>query len=176
VSSELVYCLSSEVIQQAGNVATARSMLAERPSIIFGAVECSCGPGGNEVGWGPGGPGHILVDSHHPRPLGFIWAGPISAVRAVGGMDEGFMGGFWYDDYDFTWRLWQELPCFQFTDAIAGVHQHHDRAELTIQGIERNKAYMMSKHGTLSPLQDARKTVYSPSETLTVWEAWSATS
>lgn len=171
VTSDLVYCFSSDIIQRPDNVAIARAMLVERPSIIFGAVECSCGPLGNEVNWGPGVPGNLLVNSRHPRPLGFIWAGPMSAVRAVHGMDEGFMDGYWYDDDDFTYRLWKELPYFQFTDAISGVHQHHDRVELTRDGIERNTAYMMKKHGTLTPLRDEPITVHSPSDTLTVWTA-----
>jgi hypothetical protein len=156
VKSELVYCLSSEVIQKAGNVARAVELLADRPAIVFGKAECTCGPTGTEVNWNGSAPGNLLVDSEHPRPLGFVWAGPMWAVRATGGFDEGYMGGFWYDDDDFNYRLWRlDLP-FIFTDTIYGSHQHHERVELSGQGIAINAAYHQRKYPTGSRIVPVR--------------------
>jgi len=160
VTSELIYCLSSEVIQKLGNVGNAVGLLAERPAIVFGKAECTCGPTGTEVNWNGTAPGNLLVDSEHPRPLGFIWAGPMWAVRATTGFDEGYMGGFWYDDDDFTYRLWQLGIPFVFTDTIYGSHQHHERVELSRQGIAINAAYHQRKWGgtcRVTPVRQERR-------------------
>jgi hypothetical protein len=148
VRSELVYCLSSETIQAQGNVRYAVDLLQNRPAILFGKAECGpdC-PG--EVAWGDGTPANLLCDSKHPRPLGFIWAGPMSAIRATGGFDEGFMRGHWYDDDDLFYRIWQLGLPFVFTDLISGVHQHHERKELGEEGIRRNLDYYIEKYGRL---------------------------
>ena len=147
VRSELIYCLSSETIQKVGNVARAVEILTDYPAIVFGKAECTCGPTGTEVNWNGTAPGNLLVDSEHPRPLGFVWAGPMWAVRAIGGFDEGYMGGFWYDDDAFNYELWKLGIPFVFTDTIYGSHQHHERAELSQQGIAINAAYHQRKYG-----------------------------
>ena len=149
VKSELVYCLSSETIQAPCNVSKARDLLQGKPSILFGKAECGpvC-PG--EVAWNDGTPGSLLCDSQHPRPLGFIWAGPMWAVRAMGGYDEGFMAGFWYDDNAFFYEAWKLGLPFLFTDDIYGLHQHHERAELNEDGIRRNLDYLCEKYGSLA--------------------------
>lgn len=149
VRSELVYCLSSETIQEPGNVSKAVALLQGSPAILFGKAECGpdC-PG--EVYWGDGTPPSLLCDSRHPRPLGFIWAGPMWAVRAIGGYDEGFQRGFWYDDNSFFFEMWRLGLDFLYVDSISGVHQHHERGELTEEGIRRNLDYLCEKYGSLA--------------------------
>jgi GT2 family glycosyltransferase len=160
-TGDAVYCISSEVVQAAGNVDEARRLLAAGPTVIHGKAECSCGPQGTEVNWGGAAPGNLLCDMAHPRPLGFIWAGPRAQVMAIGGYDQEFMRGFWYDDADFFYRLWQTGLSFTFTDRISGTHLHHARPGLEshdgLAGITRNRAYMMAKHGSLDPLGTAAK-------------------
>ncbi len=155
VTSDSIYCLSSETVQAAGNVDKARQMLMDKPACIFGRAECSCGPEGHEVEWLGTAPGNLLCDAAHPRPLGFIWAAPISNVRAIGGFDEAFMHGWWYDDNDFFSRLWQSGLDFTFTNTISGTHLHHERPVLNTPagqaGIQRNAAYLQRKHGTMQP-------------------------
>jgi len=151
VSSELTYCISSEVIQAAGNISRAREILSGPPAVLFGKAECSCGPEGTEVNWHGRAPGNLLVDAAHPRPLGFIMALPTWALRMTKGMDEGFMRGYWYDDDDLIYRLWRLGLPFVFDDSVSGVHQHHERASLTQEGIAINRAYILSKHGTEHP-------------------------
>lgn len=159
VKSELIYCLSSETVQKPGNVARAVELLEARPAIVFGKAECTCGPLGTEVNWGGTAPGNLLVDSQHPRPLGFVWAGPMWAIRATGGFDEGYMGGFWYDDDSFNYELWQlGLPLI-FDDSIYGSHQHHERAELSQEGIARNQLYHQRKYPGGSRIVPARQEV-----------------
>lgn len=154
-AGKLVYCISSETVQAEGNVARAVAILAERPAIVFGRAECSCGPSGTEVNWGGAAPGNLLVDAAHTRPLGFIWAGPVAAVRQIGGFDEGFMRGLWHDDDDFFFRLWRTGLPFIFDDSISGTHLHHERPDLDQKRIGINRAYMASKHGTLTPWSSA---------------------
>jgi hypothetical protein len=157
VTSELTYCISSEVIQAPGNILRAKELLAKQPAVVFGKCECSCGPDGREVNWDGPTPGNLLVDSAHPRPLGFIMAMPTWVLRATGGYDEEFMEGYWLDDDDFVYRIWQEGPAFIFDDGISGVHQHHERPVLDTPegqaGIARNQAYMMQKYGCLRPME-----------------------
>ncbi len=157
-----LYAFSSEVVHAPQNVEVARRMLeADARTAIFGKCLCSCGPDGKEVNWGGQAPGNLLVDAAHPRPLGFIWAAPLDMVRHVKGMDPGFAAGFWFDDDDFMFRLWQAGLDFTFTDDISGTHLHHERPGLETPegkaGIERNAAYMLKKHGTLHPLQGLQK-------------------
>ena len=162
MTGDALYAFSSEVVHAPQNIAVARRLLDEYPeSLIFGKAVCSCGPGGNEVNWGGAAPGNLLVDAAHPRPLGFIWAGPAAPVRQIGGMDPRFAYGLWFDDDDFFFRLWRLSLNFVFTDEISGVHLHHDRPVLaTARGqklIERNRAYMLQKYQTLRPLDGALK-------------------
>lgn len=160
VTGELVYCISSETTQAAGNIEVAVEMLSRDPAIIFGRATCSCGPNGKEVVWTDGSPGNLLCDSAHPRPLGFIWAGPMWAVRRIGGYDEKFMDGYWFDDNDFFFRLWTTGLDFVFVDDIAGTHLHHERPDLGTSrgqmGIVTNQQYIARKHGTPDPLATIR--------------------
>jgi hypothetical protein len=168
-----LFAFSSEVVHAPQNLAVARRLLAENPnSVIFGKALCSCGPNGGEVNWGGAAPSNLLIDAAHPRPLGFIWAGPIAPLRAIGGMDPEFRHGLWFDDDDLFIRLWRTGLNYLFTDEISGVHLHHDRPVLaTPEGqrlININRAYMLRKHGTLTPWADTpRLEMRQPG--LTVW-------
>lgn len=171
VTSEVTYCISSEVIQAEGNIVRAKHLLASTQAVVFGkAVESDPDTTKYSVAGG------ILCSSTNPRPLGFIMALPTWMVRATGGYDEGFMQGYWYDDDDFTFRLWRLGQPFVFADAISGVHQSHERPVLDTpagqDGIRRNAQYIVSKHGTQHPVVDqlaAGKLSIVEREGLTVW-------
>ena len=170
MTGDHLYAFSSEVVHAPQNIEVARRLLAASPnSLVFGKASCSCGPEGREVNWGGMAPSNLLVDAAHPRPLGFIWAGPVANVRRVGGMDPEFAKGLWYDDDDFFYRLWQSGLDFIFTDEISGVHLHHERPVLaTPEGqalIARNAAYMLAKHGSLHPLVAVPRLLAAPGET-----------
>ncbi len=175
-TGDVLYCLSSETVQAEGNVRKARELLRasevlsqsnglsrdgksepiRHPGVcLHGKAECSCGPQGQEVNWGGTAPGNLLGDAAHPRPLGFIWAAPAWAVKQIGGYDEAFSEGYWFDDCDVFLRLWRTGLDFLFTDSISGTHLHHDRPVLSTPagqaGIAHNQAYMLAKHGTLDP-------------------------
>jgi hypothetical protein len=184
VTGDVVYCLSSETVQAEGNIYRARMALGTeerheqtrlvapgsfqmagtnyvlpvKPIVLHGRAECSCGPSGQEVNWNGTAPGNLLCDAAHPRPLGFIWAAPIAAVRQIGGYDEAFDAGFWYDDADFFLRLWRTGLDFVFDDSISGIHLHHERPVLDTpegqEGIRKNTEYMLWKHGILAPWGD----------------------
>ncbi len=162
-NGELLYMLSSEVIQSDGNIVAARDMLAMNNDVVFGKAECSCGPQGEEVNWNGSAPGNLLVDARHPRPLGFIMACRRLAMSKIGGFDENFSAGYWWDDSDLVRRLWDVTDRFVFTDDISGIHQHHERPVLETEvgqlGIARNRAYMMQKYGELQPEQTMAKRV-----------------
>ena len=148
-SSDTLYCISSEVVQAAGNLDRARS-LADPTTAVFGACHNST-PAQLVTGAEPG----LLASSKMPRPLGFIVAMPAPAVKAIEGFDEDFMHGFWFDDDDFFLRLWHSGIHFSFNDSIHGTHIHHERPDLETpagqDGITRNQALMLRKHGTTSP-------------------------
>jgi hypothetical protein len=152
VTGDLLYCFSSETTQAAGNIEKARKMLtSNHQRVIFGKCECSCGPYGQEVNWNGTAPGNLLCDAAHPRPLGFIWAGPMANVRKIGGWDEEFDRGLWYDETDFFIRMWQTELDFVFDDSISGTHLHHPRPVLeTTEGAALtavNLAYITRKYG-----------------------------
>lgn len=159
VRTELVYCFSSETVQRAGNVAYAVDQLAGSPAILFGKAECSCGPLAGEVNWMDGTPHNLFCDSKHPRPLGFIWAGPMWVVRATGGYDEEMMRGHWFDDNCFFWRVWNLGLPFVFTDDLYGLHLHHERPQLTESSIQTNLDYIVEKYGSLAAIQIEPKRV-----------------
>jgi hypothetical protein len=163
VTGDLLYCFSSETVQQPGNVAKAKAMLEQEPAVIFGKAECSCGPDGQEVYWGGTAPGNLLSNAAHPRPLGFIWAAPMPNVRKMGGWDETFDRGLWFDESDFFYRLWRTGLNFVFDDAIAGTHLHHARPGLeTPEGkaaIQTNLAYITAKLGSTNPIADLPKII-----------------
>lgn len=172
VSKPFIYAFSSETTQNDGNFERARTLLVNNPRVLlFGKTECTCGPYGTEVNWNGTAPGNLLCDSDHPRPLGFIWAGPTDAIKAVGGYDENFYEGYWFDDNDFYARLWNDGLDFAFDDSIAGNHIHHERPDIgTINGqmgIERNRLYMMHKWGCLDPMANmAKKVEYDKGRTI----------
>ena len=75
-NSDLFYCISSEVVQDAGNVDKARELCRLGQTVAFGA----CHNSKKEnlvVGAEPG----LLVSSAMPRPLGFICCMPAEEVR-----------------------------------------------------------------------------------------------
>ena len=158
VRGDLLYCFSSETVQADGNITRAGKILAEHSGVLFGKAICSCGPDGHEVNWSWQAPGNLLCSSAFPRPLGFIWAAPMPQVRSIGGWDEAFDAGFWYDENDFFFRLWGTGLDFIFDDSVSGIHLHHERPVLETPagqaGIQRNAAYMMAKHGSLNPMPE----------------------
>lgn len=172
-TGDFLFAFSSEVVHAPQNIEVASRMLEVGPqTVVFGKCMCSCGRWGHEVNWGGEAPGNLLVDAAHPRPLGFIWAGPIANVQAIGGMDTEFAGGFCYDDDDFFMRLWRTGLDFVFTDEISGTHLHHNRPGLASEagqaGIRRNEAIMVRKYGTIRPwLQTKHHEIRSPG--LTRW-------
>lgn len=144
-SGDLMVMISSDVVQGPDNLATLGD-LALPNTAVFGKCECSCGPSGNEVNWGGTAPGNLLVDAAHPRPLGFIVAVPTASLRAIGGWDEAFMKGLWYEDDDIFRRLWASGVNFSFSDRVYGVHQHHERPHLDQSRIAVNQAIFASKY------------------------------
>lgn len=156
VETDLLYFISSDTVQEPGNVARAKALLeADDNIVVHGKAECSCGPNGQEVNWGGQAPGNLLCDSKHPRPLGFIWAARTDAVKKSGLYDLEFANGLWHDDTDFMLRLWKQGLDFVFDDSIAGTHLHHERPGLVgpeaAEKIARNGALIMRKHGTTNP-------------------------
>jgi hypothetical protein len=176
-TGDVLYCFSSETVQAEGNLAGAKRILygdwtgtpwpstpenpsglpSIKPICLHGSVSCSCGPEGTEVNWQGSAPGNLFCDAAHPRPLGFIWAAPKAAVSAIGGYDEEFAKGYWYDDNDFFFRLWRQGLDFVFDDSISGTHLHHSRQTLEIEegryGIARNQRYMLEKYRSADPLR-----------------------
>ena len=107
-TGDLLYCISSETVQDQGNIEKARAICEDGQTVVFGA--CHNSEKTNlVVGAEPG----LLVSSKMTRPLGFIVCMPAWAVKKIEGYDEGFMGGFWYDDDDFFLLLGQE-PAIEF--------------------------------------------------------------
>jgi len=167
-TGDLFYCISSEVVQAAGNVERARELAKDGNTVIFGKCRNSV-PRDLVVGAEPG----LLVSSTMPRPLGFIACMPAARVREIGGFDEEFMGGYWFDDDDFFLRLWKTGVRFLFDDSISGVHLDHERPDLQTArgqaGIARNAALMMRKHGTQHPWPELKKRVWGRTGQL-VWD------
>ncbi len=173
---DLFYCISSEVVQDAGNVEKAREIIlggagtlscfASKRRVVFGACHNS-EPVNLVTGAEPG----VLVSSKMPRPLGFIACMPAWAVKQIGGFDEGFMDGYWYDDDDFYIRLWRTGVDFVFDDSIHGTHIHHERPVLeTVAGkvgIGINQTLMLKKHGSLRPYMNRKSE--SPHEGRLIW-------
>lgn len=172
VTGDMLYCFSSEVVQAEGNLANARKLLEAAPrQVLFGRCECSCGKYGQEVNWNGTAPGNLLCSAEHPRPLGFIWAGPMASVRAIGGWDEEFDRGLWYDETDFFLRLWRQGLDFVFDDSVHGVHLHHPRPVLeTTEGAAKvriNEAYLIAKYGaTLPSGPSSSHAEYAPGRTI----------
>lgn len=167
-TSDLLYCISSEVVQEAGNVKKAVELAKDQNTAVFGACHNST-PTKLVVGAEPG----LLASSKMPRPLGFIVCIPRKQVIDIGGFDEEFMNGFWYDDDDLFIRLWHAGLSFLFDDSIHGTHLDHGRPGLETKegqaGIERNAALMLKKHGTHHPWHELPKILYRR-EGQTKWE------
>lgn len=136
--------LQGDIVLTPGSVQHARQALQERPAVYFGMVLESepekC------VGAGHAGP--VLCSSTRPRPLTYLLAVPTKAVRAIGGWDEAFQAGVWYEDDDFTARLWKHGLDFIFDDRISGIHQSHPRPYAKPIAIAANQAIFLQKHGT----------------------------
>ncbi len=158
-TGDLLYCISSEVVQDAGNVDKARKLAEDGNTAVFGACHNSVATQ-LVTGAEPG----LLVSSKMPRPLGFIVCMPAKKVTEIGGFDEEFMKGFWYDDDDFFLRLWQSGVNFTFSDDIHGVHIDHQRPTLDTMegqvGISTNRRTMIRKHGSDHPWPALEKVVY----------------
>ena len=152
-TGDLFYCISSEVVQEEGNVETAEGLAADGNTAVFGACHNSK-PENLVVGADPG----LLVSSKMARPLGFIVCMPADKVKNIGGFDEAYMDGFWFDDDDFFLRMWNSGVDFLFEDKIHGTHLHHERPDLnTLEGqakIATNRALMIQKHGRAHPWND----------------------
>jgi hypothetical protein len=150
-TGDLLYCISSEVVQEDDNVEKAKEIAKSMDLVVFGACRNSI-PEQLVVGGEPG----VLASAALPRPLGFISCLPRKAMTAIGGNDLGFMDGLWFEDDDLYYRLWRHGLDFVFDDSISGIHLHHERPALATQegqkGIARNQAYMLYKHNSLKPL------------------------
>lgn len=149
-TGDLLYQISSEVVQDAGNVDKMRALCADMNSVVFGACHNSEAEA-LVTGAEPG----LLASSKMPRPLGFIVGYPRQKMLDIGGNDPEFMNGLWYEDDDLFIRMWRTGVEFVFDDSIHGVHLHHERPGLSTpvgqEKIARNAAYMVKKYGTLQP-------------------------
>lgn len=152
VTSEYTICFSSEVIFEEGAISTLKKRLSGIPSVVYGKCRDSgeFGPVSNN----PSDPS-LLCSSAYARPLGFIYGLPTWALRVTGGMNDAFMGGYWYDDDDWCMRLWSVGLPFVFADNVSGIHQAHKREKLETPegqaGIERNRKLMISLWGVVKP-------------------------
>jgi len=157
-TGDLLYCLSSEVVQAPGNIHKAKTLCQEGNLVVFGACKNST-PEQLVTGAEPG----VLASAAMPRPLGFISCVPNASMKAIGGCDEGFMPGLWYEDDDLYLRLWRTGLDFLWDDSISGVHLHHERPGLaTPDGqakIAINQVYMLKKHGSPTPWAYLPRTV-----------------
>lgn len=153
VASELLVCISSDVVMEPGCTTRLAAHLAAYPAVIYGKVLDENPEVGDQLAKGL--TRKVLCSSREPRPLGFIMGLPMWAVRATGGYDEGLMEGIWYEDGDWTQRLWAEGLPFVFDDAVRGVHISHPRPFLDEQdGVRKqhiNMHYMIRKWGSLNP-------------------------
>lgn len=157
-SGDLLYQISSEVVQDAGNVDKMRVLCEGGNSVVFGA----CHNSEAEVMVSGGEPG-LLASAKMPRPLGFIVCYPRKNMLDIGGNDLAFMDGLWFEDDDLFARMWRTGVDFVFDDSVHGIHLHHDRPGLsTPEGqmkIQKNMALMMHKHGTTKPFEQIPKLV-----------------
>ena len=149
-TSDLIYQISSEVIQAGGNVERARAACADGSTAVFGSCENS-----EKLPLVNGAEPGFLAGSKMPRALGFIVCYPRANMKKIGGNDLAFMNGFWFEDDDLFIRLWRTGLNFLFDDAIHGIHLNHDRQDLsTPEGqakIHANSLVMLKKHGTTRP-------------------------
>ena len=157
-TSDLLYQISSEVVQDAGNVKRMRDLCEAEDVVVFGS--CHNSEKTQEVQDAEPG---LLASSKLPRPLGFIVCYPRERMLSIGGNDLGFMDGLWYEDDDLFIRMWRTGIDFCFDDSVHGVHLHHGRPGLsTPEGqrkIQVNADYIKGKHGTLQPFSQSQRLV-----------------
>jgi hypothetical protein len=170
IETEYVVCISSEVLLAKDAIDRIREVIAGPPVVVFG--KC-VDDGDARLITGPNP--NLLCSAEQKRPLGFIVAMPMWAVRTVGGYDEAFMDGLWYEDDDFMARLFALGLPFLFDDAVNGVHQHHERPVLeSLEGrarIAKSRNRIITKHGSEHPWNEIRKTGWSmPGMAATVME------
>jgi len=163
-TSQLLYCISSEVIQQPHNLTKAATLNQNLNLVVFGACTNST-PAQLVTGAKPG----VLASANIPRPLGFIAAVPANNLRKIGGNDTNFMNGLWYEDDDLYIRLWQSGLNFLFTNHIHGTHIHHERPNLNTAKILANQQIMIAKHGSTQPWNNIPRTI-TQRENETLWE------
>jgi len=149
-TGDLLYQISSEVVQDEGNVEKMRKLCTDGNTVVFGACHNS-----ESVAIVDGAPPGLLASAAMPRPLGFIVCYPRQKMLDIGGNDLKFMDGLWYEDDDLFIRMWRAGVDFVFDDSVHGIHLHHERPVLASPegqaGIQRNSAYMLLKHGSLQP-------------------------
>jgi hypothetical protein len=154
ISTEFTFCLSSDTVQAPENLARALDILQVAPCVVFGTTTNEPLTDLSAVG-GLDASMTDLCSSQRPRPLGFIVAMPTWAIRLTGGYDLDFMRGLWYEDNDFTWRLWRLGLPFVFDDSISGIHIDHARPPLTDspwrEKIAANRDLMLSKWQRVDP-------------------------
>lgn len=154
-TGDVLYCFSSDTIQKDNNIRETMQILSSRCCILFGKASCSCGPNGHTVNWDGSPTGNVICSSDKPSPVGYIWAGPASLARAIGGFDSIFHDGIGYEDSDFFLRLWELGVNFEFNDAIQGLHICHDRERSHTESdeiagrIRRNTSAFLQRYGTL---------------------------
>lgn len=146
VTGDQLLIIQGDVVLTPGSVDHARKCLSERPAAYFGMVLES----DPDKCRGAGHAGPVLCSSTNPRPLTYLVALPTEAVRAIGGWDEAFQAGAWYEDDDFTIRLWKHGLDFIFDDRISGIHQSHDRHYAREGAIRTNETIFRLKHGTIA--------------------------
>lgn len=150
VKTDYVICLSSDVVLEQNAARIIEALIQGPPVVVFGKC-VDDGPLPLVKSATP----NLLCGADHPRPLGFIMALPMWAVRTIGGYDEAFMDGLWYEDDDFTLRLARLGLPFVFDDRVSGTHRHHERPVLeTTEGqrkIAHNKAILQQKWKEESP-------------------------
>lgn len=61
----------------------------------------------------------------------FLAVYPKESILNINGWDEDYMGGYWYDDDEFGWRMKQSGVSFEVRSDIEGEHQYHDRGHYT---------------------------------------------
>lgn len=89
-----------------------------------------------------------MTSSHYFKAIGFAWVLPMTRVRRIGGYDLEFMGGFCFEDDDFTIRMWDTGMNIMFLDDLHALHIEHQRPHvLDEEKIQRNKALFENRHG-----------------------------
>jgi len=154
----------SDVVQAPGNTGVLREHFLLHPdSVLFGRVTES----EPDKCKGQGHAGPVLQGSDCTRPMTFLTAYPVNALRHIGGWDEIFMEGVCYEDDDLAARLWKYGLDFIFDDRFSGIHQSHERAfdgNNASQGywtdyrVGINRGHMVNRHGRESAINVVMQT------------------